>query len=86
MPTTQPSKDFAVGSRMSGSRAFVRGQVSVGPELPILWDADFLYGDPTVDGDDTYMLCEINASSVLPFPPGVPHALAEAVAARLRTS
>ena len=56
------------------------------PELPILWDADFLYGDPTVDGDDTYMLCEINASSVLPFPPGVPHALAEAVAARLRTS
>ena len=64
------SKDFAVGSRMSGSRAFVRGQVSVG-ELPILWDADFLYGDPTVDGDDTYMLCEINASSVLPFPPGV---------------
>lgn len=55
-------------------------------ELPILWDADFLYGDPTVDGDDTYMLCEINASSVLPFPPGVAHALAEAVAARLRTS
>ncbi|WP_206664737.1 Cj0069 family protein [Dankookia rubra] len=33
-------------------------------ELPIIWDADFLYGPRTPDGEDTYVLCEINVSSV----------------------
>jgi hypothetical protein len=37
-------------------------------ELPILWDADFLYGAKDADGADTYVLCEINVSSVYPFP------------------
>jgi len=54
-------------------------------ELPLLWDADFLYGPPTESGDDTYILCEINASSVSPFPEQAPHALARAVHARLTT-
>ncbi|BCL79946.1 hypothetical protein ccbrp13_24110 [Ktedonobacteria bacterium brp13] len=36
--------------------------------LPIIWDADFLYGPKTVAGEDTYVLCEINVSSVYPFP------------------
>lgn len=36
--------------------------------LPALWDADFLLGPKTPAGDDTYVLCEINASSVFPFP------------------
>src|SRR5262249_48946528 len=30
------------------------------PELPLIWDADFLYGPKTAAGDDTYVLCEIN--------------------------
>ena len=37
--------------------------------LPALWDADFLFGPKTPDGHDSYVLCEINASSVSPFPP-----------------
>ena len=37
-------------------------------QLPILWDADFLYGEKDADGADTYILCEINLSSVYPFP------------------
>jgi hypothetical protein len=37
-------------------------------QLPILWDADFLYGEKEADGADTYILCEINVSSVYPFP------------------
>jgi len=37
-------------------------------QLPILWDADFLYGEKDADGADTYILCEINVSSVYPFP------------------
>lgn len=36
--------------------------------LPIIWDADFLYGPRSASGDDTYVLCETNVSSVFPFP------------------
>jgi hypothetical protein len=38
------------------------------PSLPVLWDADFLLGPRDHDGRDTYVLCEINVSSVFPFP------------------
>jgi len=38
-------------------------------QLPLLWDADFLYGPKDADGVDTFVLCEINVSSVYPFPP-----------------
>jgi hypothetical protein len=51
--------------------------------LPLLWDADFLYGPRTQAGADTYVLCEINVSSVYPFPEPAVGKLAEAVAARL---
>jgi hypothetical protein len=37
-------------------------------ELPVIWDADFLYGPQTRSGEDTYVLCEINASSTFAFP------------------
>jgi hypothetical protein len=36
--------------------------------LPVIWDADFLYGPKTEAGEDTYVLCEINASSTFAFP------------------
>jgi len=36
--------------------------------LPAIWDADFLLGPPDASREDTYVLCEINVSSVLPFP------------------
>jgi hypothetical protein len=35
--------------------------LDIGPDsLPIIWDADFLYGPRTASGEDTYVLCEIN--------------------------
>lgn len=37
-------------------------------QLPILWDADFMYGEKDANGADTFVLCEINVSSVYPFP------------------
>jgi hypothetical protein len=37
-------------------------------QLPILWDADFMYGEKAANGVDTFVLCEINVSSVYPFP------------------
>lgn len=54
-------------------------------DLPVIWDADFLYGPKDAAGDDTYVLCEINASSTFAFPehamPGVARAALERIAA-----
>ena len=36
--------------------------------LPIIWDIDLLFGPKSADGADSYVLCEINVSSVYPFP------------------
>jgi glutathione synthase/RimK-type ligase-like ATP-grasp enzyme len=54
--------------------------------LPIIWDADFLYGPRTASGEDTYVLCEINVSSVFAIPDEAPEAIARLVAARLRAN
>ena len=54
-------------------------------ELPLLWDADFLLGPPDPDGNDTYVLCEINVSSVSPFPPSAERPLAQATMSKLET-
>jgi hypothetical protein len=52
-------------------------------DLPIIWDADFLYGPRTPSGDDTYVLCEINVSSVFAIPDQAPAAIARLVGERL---
>src|SRR5215472_14756310 len=46
-------------------------------ELPVIWDADFLYG-PKTSGADTHVLCEINVSSVFPIPDQAPAIIANA--------
>jgi hypothetical protein len=51
--------------------------------LPMLWDADFLYGPPDDAGADTHVLCEINVSSVFPFPNDALEPLADAVLRRV---
>jgi hypothetical protein len=50
--------------------------------LPIIWDADFLYGPRDRSGEDTYVLCEINVSSVFPFPEAAPREIARLARAR----
>ena len=52
--------------------------------LPVLWDCDFLLGPKTPSGADTYVLCEINASSVSPFPESAIVPVAQATVARAR--
>lgn len=51
--------------------------------LPLLWDCDFLFGEPAADGSERFVLCEINASSVAPFPPSAIGPLVAAVASRV---
>jgi len=51
--------------------------------LPIIWDADFLYGPQTASGEDSYVLCEINVSSCFALPEQAPAAIARLTLARL---
>ena len=53
--------------------------------LPIIWDADFLYGPRTASGEDTYVLCEINVSSVFAIPEQAPAAIARLAMGRLQS-
>ncbi len=52
-------------------------------EMPVIWDADFLYGPVDHDGSDTYVLCEINVSSVFAIPDQAAEAIARCVLTRL---
>jgi len=54
-------------------------------ELPLLWDCDFLLGPKAASGEDTYVLCEINVSSVSPFPDSALEPLARATLASIES-
>jgi hypothetical protein len=61
----------------------LRTRVGVARErLPLLWDCDFMLGERTADGEERFVLCEINVSSVSPFPPSAIGPIVEAVRAR----
>jgi hypothetical protein len=55
-------------------------------DLPILWDCDFLLGPKRTDGEDSYVLCEINVSSVAPYPESAVPYVIDATLARLRAA
>lgn len=52
-------------------------------DLPVIWDADFLLGPKDSTGEDSYVLCEINCSSVFPIPDEAPAILAATLRRRL---
>lgn len=53
-------------------------------DLPMIWDADFMFGRPRADGIESYVLGEINVSCVFPIPDEAPREIARRVADRLR--
>jgi hypothetical protein len=53
-------------------------------DLPMIWDADFMLGPSAADGTDSYVLGEVNVSSVFPIPDEAPAAIARRVADRPR--
>jgi hypothetical protein len=53
--------------------------------LPVIWDCDFLLGPKDADNRDTYVLCEVNVSSVSPFPDSALEPIAAATLARIKT-
>ena len=63
----------------SGWITLLRERVGVPlARLPLLWDCDFMLGD-----DARFVLCEVNVSSVSPFPQSVVGPLVAALRARL---
>ena len=52
--------------------------------LPVLWDCDFLLGPKDQNGRDTYVLCEINVSSVAPYPESAVPYIVNATASELK--
>lgn len=54
--------------------------------LPVIWDCDFLLGPKTASDEDTHVLCEINVSSVAPYPETAPPLVARATLARLKAA
>jgi hypothetical protein len=52
-------------------------------DMPVIWDADFLYGPADEGGADTYVLCEINVSSVFAIPDQAATSIAHCVSRRL---
>jgi len=54
--------------------------------LPALWDADFMFGPMDSTGKARFILCEINASCVSPFPKEAPARIAEYVLERVQRS
>lgn len=65
----------------------LRRLLGIEPEsLPVLWDCDFLLGPKAASGEDAYVLCEINVSSVAPYPESAVPFIVEATQARLRAA
>lgn len=58
-------------------------RLGVAPDrLPVLWDADFMLGEAGADAaQERYVLCEINVSSVAPYPEAADVAIVAAVRA-----
>ena len=76
-PSTQRLYSDANDHRFQDLRRSLEGEwldllcsrVGIHPEaMPLLWDADFLLGDRKDESEEHHVLCEINVSSVSPFP------------------
>jgi hypothetical protein len=58
----------------------LRERLAIRPErLPLLWDADFLLAGAKGAAPDRHVLCEINVSSVAPYPESATAAIVAAL-------
>lgn len=71
-------------SGAAGWIELLRQRVGLGrDQLPMLWDCDFMFGEREPDEPERYVLCEVNVSSVSPFPPSAIEPLVAAISVRL---
>ena len=97
-PAVQPGQRLYVGADAadfqglrqrleSGWIDLLRQRVGLGTgQLPLLWDCDFMWGEPRGGEPVPFVLCEVNVSSVSPFPPSATAPLVDALCARLSTA
>lgn len=79
LPQFQPLKQLLESSWIE----LLRERVGLAREqLPLLWDCDFMFGEAPMGEPGCFVLCEINVSSVSPFPPSAIAPLVAAVASR----
>ncbi len=68
----------------SGWVDMLRERVGLAREqLPLLWDCDFLFGESAPGEAPRWVLCEINVSSVSPFPPSAIAPIVDALRRRI---
>ena len=93
--TTRTAKTFDLSSAAAYSDLRNRMESEWMPEmqellsldthrLPVIWDADFLYGTKAPSEDAAYVLCEINASSTFAFPEQAMPTVARAATQRIQ--
>lgn len=86
-PPDLPQFQFLKQQLESGWIEQLREQVGLArAQLPLLWDCDFMLGDRVPGESERFVLCEVNVSSVSPFPPSSIAPLVEAVKAKLIAS
>lgn len=79
-----PAFQFLKQQLESGWIEQLRERVGLSREqLPLLWDCDFMLGDAAPGEVQRFVLCEVNVSSVSPFPPSSIAPLVAAVKAKL---
>jgi len=94
-PQPQAAKSFELASAAAYSELRVAMESEWVPQLqkileiethslPVIWDADFLFGPKNSSGADTYVLCEINASSTFAFPEHAMPTVAQAAISRIK--
>jgi hypothetical protein len=71
----------------AGWVTLLRERVGLGREhLPLLWDCDFMLGESAPGEATRWVLCEINVSSVSPFPPSAIEPIVDALRRRIGPS
>ena len=82
LPDAEPFQDLRRRVEMEWVPE-LRRRLDLAPQsLPVIWDIDFLYGPETVTAE-SFVLCEINASSTFAFPEHAMRGVAEAALARI---
>jgi hypothetical protein len=75
-PATPAFEGLRIALETDWIPSMVRTLGMDGHALPAIWDADFLRGEKNADGQEPWVLCEINASCVSPFPDEAAEAIA----------
>ena len=85
-PELEPFQDLRAHLEGAWVRDLCKATGLPHERLPLLWDCDFFFGEHPAGASERYVLCEINVSSVAPFPPSCIPPIVQAVQRRLHVA